>query len=44
MLFSIGNDRISGGDFVNKGKVTFKGQITIPKDVRKALAIKEGDS
>lgn len=29
---------------MQKAKVTFKGQVTIPIDVRKALAIKEGDS
>ncbi len=27
-----------------QAKVTFKGQITIPKEVRKALEIKEGQS
>ena len=29
---------------MNKAKITFKGQITIPKEIRNALAIKEGDS
>ena len=29
---------------MKKTKITFKGQITIPKEVRDALAIKEGDS
>ena len=29
---------------MNKAKVTFKGQITIPKTIRDALAIKEGDA
>jgi antitoxin PrlF len=29
---------------MNKAKITFKGQVTIPKDIRNALAIKEGDS
>ena len=29
---------------MQKAKVTFKGQVTIPREVRKALAIEEGDS
>jgi len=29
---------------MNKAKVTFKGQVTIPKEVRNSLDIKEGDS
>lgn len=29
---------------MQQAKVTFKGQITIPKAVRKALDIREGDS
>ena len=29
---------------MNKARITFKGQITIPKEIRTALAIKEGDS
>ena len=29
---------------MKKAKITFKGQVTIPKDIRNALAIKEGDS
>ena len=29
---------------MNKAKITFKGQVTIPKEIRNALAIKEGDS
>lgn len=29
---------------MEKGKITFKGQVTIPKKVRNALALKEGDS
>ena len=29
---------------MNKAKITFKGQITIPKEVRNSLDIKEGDS
>jgi len=29
---------------MNKAKLTFKGQITIPKEIRHALALKEGDS
>lgn len=29
---------------MGKAKVTFKGQITIPKEVRDALEIEEGDS
>jgi len=33
-----------GGNIMNKAKITFKGQITIPKEIRNALAIKEGDS
>jgi len=35
---------IFGGNIMNKAKITFKGQITIPKEIRNALAIKEGDS
>ena len=27
-----------------KGKVTSKGQLTIPKEVRRALGVREGDS
>ena len=29
---------------MEKGKITFKGQVTIPKKIRNALALKEGDS
>ena len=29
---------------MNKAKITFKGQVTIPKEIRNALTIKEGDS
>ena len=29
---------------MEKAKITFKGQITIPKKIRNALALKEGDS
>jgi antitoxin PrlF len=29
---------------MEKTKITFKGQITIPKRIRNALALKEGDS
>jgi len=29
---------------MNKAKITFKGQVTIPKEVRDALRIGEGDS
>ena len=29
---------------MNKAKITFKGQVTIPKQVRISLDIKEGDS
>ena len=29
---------------MNKAKITFKGQITLPKEVRNSLDIKEGDS
>jgi len=29
---------------MQKVKITFKGQVTIPKNIRNALAIKEGDS
>ena len=32
------------GNAMNKAKITFKGQVTIPKEVREALTIKEGDS
>jgi len=29
---------------MSKAKITFKGQVTIPKEVRNALGIEEGDS
>ncbi|MBI5967805.1 MAG: AbrB/MazE/SpoVT family DNA-binding domain-containing protein [Deltaproteobacteria bacterium] len=29
---------------MEKGKITFKGQVTIPKKIRDALALKDGDS
>ena len=29
---------------MNKAKITFKGQVTIPKEVRNSLDIKENDS
>ena len=29
---------------MQKAKITFKGQVTIPKNIRNALAIQEGDS
>ncbi len=29
---------------MNKAKITFKGQVTIPKEVREALTIQEGDT
>jgi AbrB family looped-hinge helix DNA binding protein len=29
---------------MEKSKITFKGQVTIPKKIRNALALKEGDS
>ena len=29
---------------MNKAKITFKGQVTLPKEVRNSLDIKEGDS
>jgi len=29
---------------MKKAKITFKGQVTIPKEIRNALTIKEGDS
>jgi len=29
---------------MNKAKITFKGQVTIPKEIRNALTIKEGDT
>lgn len=34
----------NGGNAMQQAKVTFKGQITIPKAVREALDIREGDS
>jgi len=34
----------NGGNAMQQAKVTFKGQITIPKSVREALDIREGDS
>ena len=43
MLFYVCNDYF-GGNLMNKAKVTFKGQVTIPKEVRNSLDIKEGDS
>lgn len=43
MLFYICNDYF-GGNVMNKAKITFKGQVTIPKEVRTSLDIKEGDS
>jgi len=36
--------QINGGNVMQQAKVTFKGQITIPKAVREALDIREGDS
>jgi antitoxin PrlF len=29
---------------MRKTKITFKGQVTIPKEIREALTIQEGDS
>ncbi len=29
---------------MNKARITFKGQVTIPKEIRKALTIQEGDT
>jgi AbrB family looped-hinge helix DNA binding protein len=29
---------------MNKARITFKGQVTIPKEVREALTIQEGDT
>jgi len=29
---------------MQKAKITYKGQVTIPKNIRNTLAIKEGDS
>lgn len=29
---------------MKKTKITFKGQVTIPKEIREALTIREGDS
>ena len=43
MLILKCNDN-SGGNLMNKAKITFKGQVTIPKEVRNSLDIKEGDS
>jgi len=37
------NDK-GGGNVMQQAKVTFKGQITIPKAVREALEIRAGDS
>ena len=43
MLFLYSNANFRG-NIMNKAKITYKGQVTIPKDIRNALAIKEGDS
>ena len=43
MQLLICNDN-TGGNPMNKAKITFKGQVTIPKEVRNSLDIKEGDS
>jgi antitoxin PrlF len=43
MLFYSCNAK-NGGNVMRQAKVTFKGQITIPKAVREALDIREGDS
>ena len=43
MLLIECNDN-SGGNVMQQAKVTFKGQITIPKAVRDALDIQQGDS
>jgi len=43
MLFPNSKDSI-GGNPMNRAKITFKGQVTIPKEVRNSLNIKEGDS
>jgi antitoxin PrlF len=32
------------GDFMERAKITYKGQVTIPKKVREALSLKEGES
>jgi len=29
---------------MNKARITFKGQVTIPKEIREALTIQEGDT
>jgi antitoxin PrlF len=29
---------------MNKAKITFKGQVTIPKEIREALTIEQGDT
>jgi antitoxin PrlF len=29
---------------MNKAKITFKGQVTIPKEIREALTIQKGDT
>jgi AbrB family looped-hinge helix DNA binding protein len=33
-----------GGYFMERARITYKGQVTIPKKVREALSIKEGES
>jgi antitoxin PrlF len=43
MIFLIGNG-LNGKSFMKKGKITYTGQVTIPKNIRTALSIKEGDS
>ena len=43
MLNTECNDE-DGGNVMQQAKVTFKGQITIPKAVREALDIQQGDS
>ena len=43
MLYIQCNAKV-GGNAMEQAKVTFKGQITIPKTIRDALDIRAGDS
>ena len=42
-IFVVMNTLLKGGKFMNLAKITMKGQITIPMEVRKKLGVREGD-